>query len=469
MNSYSNQLQENKNQKSLNVTQKRNNNNVPAEFSDQHPATVAQMQLQEIANNSEQVKQAVQLQAMANTNSSLPIQKKGVEEEELQMKVIPIQRQNIEEDEALQGRFTLPIQKKENNTGLPDNLKSGIENLSGYSMDDVKVHYNSDKPAQLQAHAYAQGTDIHIASGQEKHLPHEAWHVVQQKQDRVKPTLQMKGNVNVNDDAGLESEADVMGSRALQMRRSASQYVINRTTQFYAVTQLHKINLVDPTLATKIASLIGKSFGEVFNVMLDNKNEDEWKNLEADQEPELIVLINNKLGLKAEASLEHLRETEEANEILQEFYESDLNREVLNFIARVGSEGGKYVTLYRGASPTQALKIMAEQTLGGEMEIEDDEREPPTEQMQRLQTGLKIKQHLDSTGKLSKLEEWSRGVTAKESFSKNGWVLTCIVAKIRTNYDDSLKVSGLGEAGVVGWVETPCLVAIEKKGAELIK
>jgi len=47
------------------------------------------------------------------------------------------------------------IQKKENNTGLPDNLKSGIENLSGYSMDDVKVHYNSNNPVQLNAHAYA--------------------------------------------------------------------------------------------------------------------------------------------------------------------------------------------------------------------------------------------------------------------------------------------------------------------------
>ncbi|WP_337966037.1 DUF4157 domain-containing protein [uncultured Flavobacterium sp.] len=91
-----------------------------------------------------------------------------------------------------------PIQKKANNTGLPNHLKSGIENLSGHSMDDVKVHYNSNKPQQLNAHAYAQGTDIHLASGQEKHLPHEAWHVVQQKQGRVKPTLQMKENVNEN-------------------------------------------------------------------------------------------------------------------------------------------------------------------------------------------------------------------------------------------------------------------------------
>ena len=103
-----------------------------------------------------------------------------------------------------------------NNTGLPDNLKHGIESLSGMSMDNVKVHYNSSKPAQLNAHAYAQGADIHLAPGQEKHLPHEAWHVVQQAQGRVKPTMQMKTGVPVNDDKELEHEADVMGQRALQ-------------------------------------------------------------------------------------------------------------------------------------------------------------------------------------------------------------------------------------------------------------
>ncbi len=125
------------------------------------------------------------------------------------------QRKKNTEEETLQGKFE-NIQKKDNKTGLPNNLKTGIENLSGYGMDDVKVHYNSSKLAQLQAHAYAQGTDIHLAAGQEKHLPHEAWHVVQQKQARVKPTLQMKGNINLNDDKGLEHEADLMGAKALQ-------------------------------------------------------------------------------------------------------------------------------------------------------------------------------------------------------------------------------------------------------------
>ncbi|NHN24080.1 DUF4157 domain-containing protein [Flavobacterium jejuense] len=123
-----------------------------------------------------------------------------------------IQRKLQDSMSAATENTTNPIQRK-NNTGLPDNLKTGIENLSGYSMDDVKVHYNSSKPAQLQAHAYAQGTDIHLASGQEKHLPHEAWHVVQQKQGRVKPTKQLKSKVNINDDTGLEREADVMGDR----------------------------------------------------------------------------------------------------------------------------------------------------------------------------------------------------------------------------------------------------------------
>ena len=104
---------------------------------------------------------------------------------------------------------------KQNLTGLPDDLKAGVENLSGYSLDDVRVHYNSSKPAQLQALAYTQGTEIHVGPGQEKHLPHEAWHVVQQAQGRVQPTIQMKDGVSVNDDTGLEHEADVMGAKAL--------------------------------------------------------------------------------------------------------------------------------------------------------------------------------------------------------------------------------------------------------------
>lgn len=123
----------------------------------------------------------------------------------------PIQRMEDDED-TTQGKFEAPVQKK-NLTGMPDNLKAGIEDLSGFSMDDVRVHYGSSKPAAVQAHAYTQGTDIHIAPGQERHLPHEAWHVAQQMAGRVEPTTEI-GGMPVNDNAALEHEADVMGARA---------------------------------------------------------------------------------------------------------------------------------------------------------------------------------------------------------------------------------------------------------------
>lgn len=132
-----------------------------------------------------------------------------------------LQKKELPEEDLMQHKSELknttnlaPAQLKKNTTGMPDNLKTGIENLSGMSMDHVRVHYNSSQPAQLNALAYAQGNNIHIAPGQEKHLPHEAWHVVQQAQGRVKPTLQMKEGVPVNDDPGLEKEADEMGKKA---------------------------------------------------------------------------------------------------------------------------------------------------------------------------------------------------------------------------------------------------------------
>jgi hypothetical protein len=192
-------------------------------------------QLADAVNQSPKVQQ---LRAMAEmTNSLAPVvQTKSTEEEEkspaqrkpLDEEKLTQTKSKLDEEKTLQGRFEgspAAVQRKEadvpspNRTGLPDGLKSGIESLSGISLDGVKVHYNSSQPAQLNALAYAQGSEIHVAPGQEKHLPHEAWHVVQQAQGRVQPTMQMKAGVPVNDDKGLEHEADVMGARAAQLKK----------------------------------------------------------------------------------------------------------------------------------------------------------------------------------------------------------------------------------------------------------
>lgn len=54
---------------------------------------------------------------------------------------------------------------------------------------NVGVSYNPNDHGLLGALAYTSGKDIHVASGQEKHFPHEAWHVEQQAQGRVQPTI----------------------------------------------------------------------------------------------------------------------------------------------------------------------------------------------------------------------------------------------------------------------------------------
>ena len=240
---------------------------------DHRPGTFAQMKLGESMNQSFRSQKTAQLQAIIGSQAPVqrvadeedlqmkakPVQKvadeeevqmkaapiqRAADEEELQMKAKPIQKvgegENIQQltapvqraadEEELQMKAA-PLQRKENNTGLSDNLKSGVEKLSGESLDDVQVHRNSDQPAQMQAHAFAQGNQIHVAPGQEKHLPHEAWHVAQQKQGRVKPTTQMKGEIPVNDDKGLEKEADVMGAKALTLG-----------TENQSATQLKEIN-----------------------------------------------------------------------------------------------------------------------------------------------------------------------------------------------------------------------------------
>jgi len=98
-------------------------------------------------------------------------------------------------------------------TGIPAQMKAKFERSSGFSFNDVRVHYNSEKPAQLRAHAYTQGSEVFVAPGQEKHLPHELGHVVQQKSNAVKPTGEIAG-LPLNDDEAMEDGADKLAEEA---------------------------------------------------------------------------------------------------------------------------------------------------------------------------------------------------------------------------------------------------------------
>ena len=140
-----------------------------------------------------------------------------------------MQRQPMEEEEEMlqpkfsEGDGSRVQQYREEESGgsgsgsaMPESLQAGLEALSDMDLSGTRVHTNSAKPAQVNALAYTQGQDIYVAPGQEQHLPHEGWHVVQQLQGRVEPSREVNGQ-SINDDVALEREADVMGEKAANM------------------------------------------------------------------------------------------------------------------------------------------------------------------------------------------------------------------------------------------------------------
>ncbi|HAS46423.1 MAG TPA: hypothetical protein DCS93_38435 [Microscillaceae bacterium] len=144
---------------------------------------------------------------------------KPLEPIQAKQKKKPVQKKDSKKEkkpvQAKTGTSTSANSSSSSN-GLPTQLKENMESMSGMDLSDVKVNYNSSKPKEMGALAYAQGNQIEIGPGQEKHLPHEAWHTVQQKQGRVQPNAQIQAKgLPLNNDAGLEKEADVMGEKAM--------------------------------------------------------------------------------------------------------------------------------------------------------------------------------------------------------------------------------------------------------------
>ncbi len=125
------------------------------------------------------------------------------------------------------------IQKKEssNKTGMPDGVKSKMESSFNTDFSNVNIHSDSSKATEAGALAYTQGSNIHFAPGQFKPdtnsgqqlLGHELTHVVQQREGRVQPTKMLGNGMAVNDDKGLEQEADSLGKKAAQMKMADVQ------------------------------------------------------------------------------------------------------------------------------------------------------------------------------------------------------------------------------------------------------
>ena len=99
-------------------------------------------------------------------------------------------------------------------SGLDASLRQRFESTFGYDLSNVRVHYNSDLPEEIGAHAYTQGSDIYLARGMERHLAHETGHVIQQMKGEVQSNSSVAGS-GYNDSTALESQASLLSSMAL--------------------------------------------------------------------------------------------------------------------------------------------------------------------------------------------------------------------------------------------------------------
>lgn len=104
-------------------------------------------------------------------------------------------------------------------TGLDPAMIAGARSEAGVDLSNVTVHHHSSEPAVLGAHAFTRGNEIHIGPGQQGHLAHEAWHVVQQRRGQVAATA-VSAHGLLNQNAALERDADKGGIR-LQARARA--------------------------------------------------------------------------------------------------------------------------------------------------------------------------------------------------------------------------------------------------------
>lgn len=87
----------------------------------------------------------------------------------------------------------------------PEPWKTRAEAVSQLNLDDVRIYYDSPRPLEYGALAYARKNEIHMGPGAAARVPHELWHIVQQRQGRV---AAHGTNPPANEDRALEQEAN---------------------------------------------------------------------------------------------------------------------------------------------------------------------------------------------------------------------------------------------------------------------
>lgn len=174
---------------------------------------------------------------------------------------------------TLQRQLTLcePENKHEQRT-IPKDVQAKMEKAFNTDFSQVKIQ-QGNQASSIGALAYTQGNNIYFAQGQyqpntqagQKLLGHELTHVVQQRQGRVKPTVQAKGLL-LNNDAKLEKEADELGEKASRGEQVNVHRITTTSLTGHQVGQCKNQIKGSPTYTMKDhpLSVLEKEFGPYY-------------------------------------------------------------------------------------------------------------------------------------------------------------------------------------------------------------
>lgn len=220
------------------------------------------------------------------------------------------------------------VSKKINRTGIPDKMKKSFEIFSGFSFDDVKVHYNSQKPAQLKALAYTQGNKVYIAPCEEKHLSHELGHVVQQKQGRVNSGVNING-IKVNMSRQLESDANTISINALNTGNtinSVSYFDNHKTSEIIQKQPDNEPAMTYEDFASKLIEIIGGHIDNSTN-KVEELSEELWIDIKKKfSTPENKQMIISKILSFTPQSVGMTQNNNNVKSIYKIYYDDEQNQ-----------------------------------------------------------------------------------------------------------------------------------------------
>lgn len=133
----------------------------------------------------------------------------------------------IEDNSIAQANPPVFQLKRINSNGMSEETLNKMSNSFGEDFSNVNIHSDSKSAVDVGALAYTQGNDIHFAPGQydpasssgQSLLGHELTHIVQQREGRVQANNEING-MPLNDDKGLEQEADEKGAQVAQQQKA---------------------------------------------------------------------------------------------------------------------------------------------------------------------------------------------------------------------------------------------------------